>query len=44
MHEFVGRQPTDEELASELDMPTDKVVRLKETSQAVASAGHPGRG
>ena len=41
MHEFVGRQPTDEELASELDMPTDKVVRLKETSQAVASLDTP---
>jgi RNA polymerase sigma factor (sigma-70 family) len=37
MHEFLGREPTDEELASELDMPTDKVIRLKETAQAVAS-------
>jgi RNA polymerase sigma factor (sigma-70 family) len=41
MHEFLGREPTDEELASELDMPTDKVIRLKETAQAVASLDTP---
>jgi RNA polymerase sigma factor (sigma-70 family) len=41
MHEFLGREPTDDELASELDMPTDKVIRLKETAQAVASLDTP---
>src|SRR5215216_4417589 len=41
MHELLGREPTDEELAAELDMPTDKVVRLKDTAQAITSLDTP---
>ena len=41
MHELLGREPTDEELAVELDMPADKVVRLKDTAQAITSLDTP---
>jgi RNA polymerase primary sigma factor len=41
MHELLGREPTDDELAVELDMPTDKVVRLKDTAQAITSLDTP---
>ena len=37
----MGREPTDDELAVELDMPTDKVVRLKDTAQAITSLDTP---
>ena len=43
MHETLGREPTDEELAVELDMATEKVNRLKDTAQAITSPGHPDR-
>jgi RNA polymerase primary sigma factor len=41
MHESFGREPTDEELADELDMPVDKVLRLKDTAQAITSLDTP---
>ncbi len=41
MHELLGREPTDEELAVELDMPTEKVHRLKDTAQAITSLDTP---
>jgi RNA polymerase sigma factor (sigma-70 family) len=41
MHELLGREPSDDELAAELDMPTDKVVRLKDTAQAITSLDTP---
>src|SRR5215218_1035567 len=41
MHELLGREPTDDELAAELDMPTDKVHRLKDTAQAITSLDTP---
>jgi RNA polymerase primary sigma factor len=41
MHELLGREPTDEELAVELDMATDKVHRLKDTAQAITSLDTP---
>src|SRR4029450_10883918 len=41
MHELLGREPTDDELAGELDMPVDKVVRLKDTAQAITSLDTP---
>jgi RNA polymerase primary sigma factor len=41
MHELLGREPTDSELASELDMPTEKVNRLKDIAQAVTSLDAP---
>jgi RNA polymerase primary sigma factor len=41
MHELLGREPTDEELAVELDMPTEKVNRLKDTAQAITSLDTP---
>jgi RNA polymerase primary sigma factor len=41
MHELLGREPTDDELASELDMPTEKVNRLKDIAQAVTSLDAP---
>src|SRR5215211_7134126 len=31
LHEALGREPTDAELAADLDMPTEKVHRLKDT-------------
>ncbi|HEU4898871.1 MAG TPA: sigma-70 family RNA polymerase sigma factor, partial [Actinomycetota bacterium] len=41
MHELLGREPTDEELAVELDMATEKVHRLKDTAQAITSLDTP---
>ncbi|MFL6220238.1 MAG: sigma-70 family RNA polymerase sigma factor, partial [Actinomycetes bacterium] len=41
MHELLGREPNDDELADELDMPTERVVRLKDTAQAVTSLDAP---
>ena len=41
MHELLGREPSDDELAGELDMPVDKVVRLKDTAQAITSLDTP---
>ena len=41
LHELLGREPTDEELACELDMATDKVHRLKDTAQASTSLDTP---
>jgi RNA polymerase primary sigma factor len=41
LHELLGREPSDAELAAELDMPTDKVVQLKDTAQAVTSLDAP---
>ena len=38
---LLGREPTDEELADELGMSTDRVVRLKDTAQAVTSLDSP---
>jgi RNA polymerase primary sigma factor len=37
LHETLGREPTDQELAAELDLPVDKVNRLKDTAQAITS-------
>jgi RNA polymerase primary sigma factor len=39
--ELLGREPTDGELAEVLDMPVDKVHRLKETAQAITSLDTP---
>ena len=41
MHELLGREPSDEELAVGLDMPTEKVNRLKDTAQAITSLDTP---
>ena len=41
LHELLGREPTDDELAGELDMPTEKVNRLKDTAQAITSLDTP---
>jgi RNA polymerase sigma factor (sigma-70 family) len=41
MHEMLGREPSDEELADELDMPVDKVHRLKDTAQTITSLDTP---
>jgi RNA polymerase primary sigma factor len=41
LHESLGREPTDEELAEELDMPVEKVLRLKDTAQAITSLDTP---
>ncbi|HKE98050.1 MAG TPA: sigma-70 family RNA polymerase sigma factor [Actinomycetes bacterium] len=41
LHESLGREPTDEELAGELDMPVEKVLRLKDTAQAITSLDTP---
>jgi RNA polymerase primary sigma factor len=41
LHELLGREPSDEELAAELDMATDKVHRLKDTAQAITSLDTP---
>ena len=40
MHELLGREPTDE-LATELDMSTQKVHRLKDTAQTITSLDAP---
>ena len=41
LHESLGREPSDDELAAELDMPVDKVLRLKDTAQAITSLDTP---
>jgi len=41
LHESLGREPSDEELAVELDMPVEKVLRLKDTAQAITSLDTP---
>jgi RNA polymerase sigma factor (sigma-70 family) len=41
LHERLGREPTGEELASELDVPTEKVDRLVDTAQVVTSLDAP---
>ena len=41
MHEMLGREPSDDELADELDMPVDKVHRLKDTAQTITSLDTP---
>jgi RNA polymerase primary sigma factor len=41
LHELLGREPTDAELAADLVMPTDKVARLKDTAQAITSLELP---
>jgi RNA polymerase primary sigma factor len=41
LHELLGREPTDAELAEDLDMPTEKVARLKDTAQAITSLDMP---
>jgi RNA polymerase primary sigma factor len=39
--ERLGREPSEEELAEALDLPTEKVLRLKDTAQAVTSLDAP---
>jgi RNA polymerase primary sigma factor len=39
--EGLGREPSDDELAEALDLPTEKVLRLKDTAQAVTSLDAP---
>jgi RNA polymerase sigma factor (sigma-70 family) len=41
MLEGLGREPTDHELALALDMPAEKITRLKDTAQAVTSLDAP---
>jgi RNA polymerase primary sigma factor len=41
MLELLGREPSDAELADALDMPVDRIVRLKDTAQAVTSLDAP---
>jgi RNA polymerase primary sigma factor len=41
LHELLGREPTDAELAAELDMPAERVARLQDTAQAITSLGTP---
>jgi RNA polymerase primary sigma factor len=41
LHETLGRQPTDAELVADLDMPVEKVRRLKDTAQAITSLDTP---
>ena len=41
MHELLGREPTDEELAAELDMPTERIVWAKNPVQVVTSLDGP---
>ena len=39
--EFLGREPSDDELADALDLPTERVTRLKDTAQTVTSLDAP---
>jgi RNA polymerase primary sigma factor len=39
--ELLGREPTDAELAAELDMSVHRLVRLRETAQAITSLDAP---
>jgi RNA polymerase primary sigma factor len=41
LHERLGREPTDAELAAELEVPVDKVERLQDTAQAITSLDMP---
>jgi RNA polymerase primary sigma factor len=41
LHEALGREPSDQELAAELDMPVEKVHRLKDTAQTITSLDTP---
>jgi RNA polymerase primary sigma factor len=41
MHELLGREPSDDELADAMGMPVAKIVRLKDTTQAVTSLDAP---
>jgi RNA polymerase primary sigma factor len=41
LHEQLGREPTDQELAAELDMPAERVARLQDTAQAITSLDTP---
>jgi RNA polymerase sigma factor (sigma-70 family) len=41
LHELLGREPTDDELADELEMSTNKIIRLKDTARAVTSLDAP---
>ena len=41
MHELLGREPTDDELAAELDMPTERVAWAKHPVQVVTSLDGP---
>jgi RNA polymerase primary sigma factor len=41
LHERLGREPNDEELADALDVPADRVARLKDTAHTVTSLDAP---
>jgi len=41
LHERLGREPSDAELAAELDMPVERVTRLQDTAQAITSLDTP---
>ena len=41
MQELLGREPSDDELADAMAMPVDRIVRLKDTTQAVTSLDAP---
>jgi RNA polymerase primary sigma factor len=41
MQELLGREPSDDELADAMVLPVDKIVRLKDTAQAVTSLDAP---
>jgi RNA polymerase sigma factor (sigma-70 family) len=41
MQEELGREPTDDELASQLDVPVEKVHRLRESTQTITSLDAP---
>jgi RNA polymerase sigma factor (sigma-70 family) len=41
LHELLGREPTDTELAAELDMPVERVARLQDTAQVITSLDTP---
>jgi RNA polymerase sigma factor (sigma-70 family) len=41
MHELLGREPTDDELAAELDIPTERVAWAKHPVQVVTSLDGP---
>ena len=41
MRELLGREPSDDELADAMVLPVDKILRLKDTAQAVTSLDAP---
>jgi RNA polymerase primary sigma factor len=41
MQELLGREPGDDELADAMGMPVDRILRLKDTTQAVTSLDAP---